>query len=145
MRRLAAMLTGLCLALAAVAAQEPAQVTYVDAEKVAAVFGAGGRLATGPDFNASVLRRTSAGQSEVHVKETDIFYIVDGAATFVTGGTMIGGKETRPNQLLGTGIDGGQVHQLKKGDFIVIPAGVPHWFKEVPASINYYMVKVVKP
>jgi hypothetical protein len=40
---------------------------------------------------------------------------------------MIGGKESRPNQRLGTGIEGGRVHQLKKGDFIVIPAGVPHW------------------
>ena len=33
----------------------------------------------------------------------------------------------------------------KKGDFIVIPAGIPHWFKEVPQSVNYYFVKVVKP
>lgn len=131
--------------LATLSAQQDAQVTYVPADKVAAAFAQGGRFATGPDFNAAVLRRTGAGQSEVHVKETDIFYIVDGEATFVTGGTMIGGKETRPNQLLGTGIDGGQVHQLKKGDFIVIPAGVPHWFKDVPKSINYYMVKVVKP
>ena len=122
-----------------------AQVTYVDAQKVAAVFANGGRLATGSDHSASVLRRTSAGQSEVHVKETDIFYIVDGEATFVTGGTMVGAKESRPDQLLGTGIDGGQVHQLKNGDFIVVPAGVPHWFKEVPKSINYFTIKVIKP
>jgi mannose-6-phosphate isomerase-like protein (cupin superfamily) len=81
----------------------------------------------------------------VHVKETDIFYVVDGAATFVTGGTMVGAKESRPNQLLGTGIDGGQVHQLKKGDFIVIPAGVPHWFKDVPSFVNYLTIKVVQP
>ena len=50
------------------------------------------------------------------------------------------------DQLLGTDIQGGQTHQLKKGDFITIPAGIPHWFKDVPASgITYYMVKVVKP
>jgi uncharacterized protein len=122
-----------------------AQVTYVPADKVAAAFAQGGRFATGPDFQAAVLRRTAPGQVEVHVKETDIFYIVDGAATFVTGGKMIGGKESRADQFLGTDIDGGQVHQLKKGDFIVIPAGVPHWFKEVASPINYYMVKVVKP
>ena len=120
-------------------------VTYVPADKVAAAFANGGRFATGPDFQASVLRRTSAGQVEIHRKETDIFYIVEGEATFVTGGKMIGGKENRPDQLLGTDIEGGQVHQLKKGDFIVIPAGVPHWFKDVARPINYYMVKVVKP
>jgi mannose-6-phosphate isomerase-like protein (cupin superfamily) len=132
-------------ACSTVAAQQDTQVTYVPADKVAAAFADGGRFGAGSDYSASVLRRSAAGQSEIHVKETDIFYVVDGEATFVTGGTMIGGKESRPNQLLGTGIDGGQVHQLKKGDFIVIPAGVPHWFKEVPKSINYLTIKVIKP
>ena len=135
----------LLTAFAPVAAQQDSQVTYVPADKVAEAFAKGGRFATGSDYSASVLRRTSAGQSEVHVKETDIFYVVDGEATFVTGGTMVGAKETRPNQLLGSGIDGGQVHQLKKGDVIVIPAGVPHWFKEVPKSVNYFTIKVIRP
>jgi mannose-6-phosphate isomerase-like protein (cupin superfamily) len=132
-------------ATAALFAQQVAQVTYVPAEKVSGAFTGGGRLAAGTDFSASGARRTGPGQAEVHAKETDIFYIVDGEATFVTGGTVIGGKEARPNQILGTGIEGGDTHQLKKGDFITIPAGTPHWFKEVPASINYYMVKVVQP
>jgi mannose-6-phosphate isomerase-like protein (cupin superfamily) len=123
MRRLWIAAIVLAAGVATPTAQQAAQVTYVPAEKVAAAFAQGGRFATGPDFNAAVLRRTGPGQSEIHVKETDIFYIVGGEATFVTGGTMVGGKETRPNQLLGTGIDGGQIHQLKKGDFIVIPAG----------------------
>ena len=131
-----------------VSAQQPApaQVTYVDASKVSELFAKPGSLANGSDFTASIARRTAAGQVEIHAKETDLFYVVDGTATFVTGGTMVGGKETRPNQMLGTDITGGQTHQLKKGDFISIPAGVPHWFKEVPASgVTYYLVKVVKP
>ena len=143
--RLLPLCTCLMLALSSVHAQQDAQVVYVPAEKVAAAFAQGGRFGAGSDYSASVLRRTAAGQSEVHVKETDIFYVVDCEATFVTGGAMVGGKESRPNQLLGTSIDGGQTHQLKKGDFIVIPAGVPHWFKEVPKSINYLTIKVIKP
>ena len=132
--------------LAVTSAQTTDQVTYVDAAKVSEAFAKSGPLGTGTDHIASVLRRVKPGQVEVHLKETDIFYIVDGSATFVTGGTMVGGKETRPNQMLGTDIQGGQTHQLKKGDFISIPAGVPHWFKDVPASgITYYMVKVVRP
>ena len=122
------------------------QVTYVDASKVNALFAKGGSITNGPDFTASINRRTAAGQVEVHAKETDLLYVVEGSATFVTGGTMVGGKESRPNQMLGTDITGGQTHQLKKGDFISIPAGIPHWFKEVPASgVTYYMVKVIKP
>ena len=123
------------------AAAESATVTYADHDKVAK----GGSIATTPDYTVSVLRRTAAGQVEVHEKETDIFHIMEGEATFVTGGTMIGGKVNRPNQLLGTDIQGGETHHLTKGDVIVIPAGMPHWFKEVPQSIQYFMVKTVKP
>ena len=144
--RLPTLFAFVLAAYSTVAAQQDAQVTYVPADKVAAAFAQGsGRFASASDFSASVLRRTAAGQSEVHVKETDIFYVVDGEATFVTGGTMVGAKESRPDQLLGSAIDGGQIHQLKKGDVIVIPAGVPHWFKDVPRSINYYTIKVIKP
>ena len=82
---------------------------------------------------------------EVHEKETDIFYITEGDATFVTGGTMVGGKLSRPGQWLGTDIQGGVTHHLTKGDIITIPAGVPHWFKEVKSPILYYMVKVIRP
>jgi mannose-6-phosphate isomerase-like protein (cupin superfamily) len=126
-------------------AGDPAPVTYVDAAKVTVALEKGGALAKGDDFTVSGARRTGPGQVEVHEKETDIFYIVDGEATFVTGGKMIGGKQTRPNQWLGENIEGGETHHLAKGDVITIPAGTPHWFKEVSKSINYYMVKVVKP
>ena len=126
-------------------AGDPAPVTYVDNEKVSVALAKGGALAKGDDFTVSGARRTGPGQVEVHDKETDIFYIVDGEATFVTGGKMIGGKQTRANQWLGDDIQGGETHHLAKGDVITIPAGTPHWFKEVPKSINYYMVKVLKP
>lgn len=126
------------------AADEPA-VTYVGHDAAAAALAKGGALASGPDYRVAGARRNKAGQVEVHEKETDIFYVVDGKATFVTGGTLVGGKMTKGGQWLGTGIEGGETHHLTKGDVIVIPAGTPHWFKEVPQSINYYMVKVIKP
>src|SRR3954454_13993047 len=124
-----------------VAAAQQAKATYVDAAKVTA----GGTFATAPDYSVQMLKRTAAGQVEVHTRETDIFYVVDGDATIITGGTMIGGKETQPNQLRGTSIEGGATSPLKKGDSITIPAGVPHWFKEVPQSIQYFTVKSINP
>src|SRR5262245_7659748 len=113
------------------AAAESNAVIYADHDKVAK----GGSLATAPDYSVTVNRRTAAGQVEVHEKDTDIFYVTEGEATVVTGGTMIGGKSSGPNQLRGTDIQGGQSRHLVKGDVMVIPAGVPHWFKEVPQSI----------
>jgi quercetin dioxygenase-like cupin family protein len=54
-------------------------------------------------------------------------------------------KTTKPGQLIASGINGGETRKIRTGDVLVIPAGVPHWFKEVEGSINYLVVKVVKP
>ena len=143
MRHLLLVTTFVTLA-SVVYAQKPS-VVYVPADKVAASLKDGTRIAAGPDFIAMGAKRTGPGQVEVHDKETDTFYVVDGEATFITGGKMIGGKPSGANQSRGTNIEGGETHHLKKGDFIEIPAGMPHWFKEVPTSITYYVVKVVKP
>jgi glc operon protein GlcG len=120
-------------------------VTYIGHDKVAEAISKGGNLVTASDLTVLGSHRAGPGQVEVHDKETDVFYVVEGTATFVTGGTMIDGKTTRPGQWLGKDIKGGETHHLSKGDVIVIPAGIPHWFKEVSPSINYYVVKVLKP
>ena len=124
-----------------VAAAGDAKVTFIAHDKVAK----GGTLVTAPDLIVMVVSRDRPGEVEIHDKETDTFHVLDGSATLVTGGTMTGGRVTAPNQRRGKDMTGGEVHHLTKGDVIVIPAGIPHWFKEVPQSINYYVVKVIKP
>ena len=131
--------------LLAVAADAPPKVTYVGHDKVAAAISKGGPLVAAPDLTVTGSHRDKAGQVEVHEKETDVIYIIEGDATFVTGGTVVGQKQTRPGQFVGTDVQGGEIHKLTKGDVIVVPAGIPHWFKEVPKSVNYYVVKVLKP
>jgi mannose-6-phosphate isomerase-like protein (cupin superfamily) len=125
-------------------AQSPS-VTYVDARKVAEALAKGGSLVTASNLTVSGNHRAGPGQVEVHEKETDIFYVVEGDATIVTGGTMVGGRQTGPGQLRGTDVQGGETRHLQKGDVMVIPAGIPHWFKEVSPTINYLTVKVIKP
>ena len=122
-------------------AAEDNKVTFVAADQVAK----GGSLATAPNLSITVAHRAEPGMVEVHDKETDTFYVLDGSATIVTGGTMLGGSVTGPGQHRGTDITGGKAQRLAKGDVMVIPAGVPHWFKEVPTSIDYYVVKVIAP
>ena len=123
-----------------VAAAGDAKVTYIAHDKVAK----GGTLISAPDLTVMVVTRNSRGEVEVHDKETDTFHVLEGSASFVTGGTMVGGRVTAPGQQRGKDMTGGEVHHLTKGDVIVIPAGIPHWFKEVPQSITYYVVKVIK-
>ena len=127
-----------------IAANGPTAVTYVSHDKVAEALAKGGPMVTASNLIVQGGHRVKAGQVEVHDTETDVIYVQDGEATFVTGGKMIGGKLTKPGQYLGTEIQGGESHHLTKGDAIVVPAGTPHWFKGVPGTISYFVVKVLK-
>ena len=94
------------------------------------------------NYSVMAIRRTEAGQSEVHEKDTDVFYVIDGAATFTTGGSMIEGKSTGPGEIRGAGIREGKGRRIAKGDVLTIPAGTPHWFSAVESSVTYFVVKV---
>ena len=104
----------------------------------------GGTFINTPEYQVQCSNRTAPGVVEIHTKETDVIYVLDGAATFVTGGKALNVKAD-PLQPRGTDIEGGEAHHLVKGDVIVVPAGLPHWFKEVPTSVSYFVVKVMKP
>ena len=138
------LLASMLFFTAVLALQGASDVTYVGHDKVNAALAKGGPLVVAKDLLVQGSHRDKAGQVEVHDKETDVIHVIDGEATFMTGGTMIGGKSTKPGQSVGTDIKGGQTHHLTKGDVIVVPAGTPHWFKEVPKSVSYYVVKVIK-
>ena len=131
--------------LAAASAVPPAgTATIVDHEKLAAGFNKTTYVIESPDCRVAGAHRAGPGQVEVHDKEIDVMYIVDGDATFVSGGTMIGGKNTSPGQWLGSEIQGGESRHVVKGDMIMVPAGVPHWYKEIPGSLSYVLVKIIK-
>ena len=80
----------------------------------------------------------------MHDSDTDIFYILEGSATFVTGGNPVEARTVAPGETRAREIVGGQARELVKGDIIVIPTRVPHWFKEVRGPLLYYVVKVSK-
>jgi mannose-6-phosphate isomerase-like protein (cupin superfamily) len=145
MKFLLAITIGLTIGVLVTTAVETRAVSYIDHDQVGLKLAKGGTMVSTPTYVVLGSHRDKEGQVEVHDKETDVFYVTDGQATFLTGGTMIGGKQTSPNQSLGTDMKGGQSHSLSKGDVIVIPAGTPHWFKNVPDHINYFVVKVIQP
>ncbi len=118
-------------------------VFYLKSEKVSAAFVKGAPLIEVSDYKVHASHRDAAGQAEIHAWETDVIYVLDGSATFVTGGTVIDGKTTAPGEIRGASIDGGETRKITKGDVIIVPQGVPHWFKEVNGKINYYVVKVI--
>jgi mannose-6-phosphate isomerase-like protein (cupin superfamily) len=136
----------LTVMLASVALSEPkavAPVTYIDSEKVSAALAKGMPLIETPGYKVLAGRREHPGLVELHTQETDVFYILDGTATFVTGGTMVDGKVISPGQMRGTSITGGEAHHLKKGDVIVVPNGTPHQFIETSNPFLYFIVKPI--
>src|ERR1044072_7630062 len=95
----------------------------------------------GQSYMVHASRREGPGQAEIHTKDADIVYVLDGTATLVTGGAAVDVKTVEPDELRGSRIEGGETRELKKGDVVIVPAGVPHWFREVTNPFLYYMVK----
>jgi mannose-6-phosphate isomerase-like protein (cupin superfamily) len=120
----------------------PAAVHYIGHDKVAEVMAKGGPIVSDPGLVVLANRR-GAGQVEYHEHTNHIFIMVEGDATFITGGNMVGAKRTSPDQMVATSIEGGETHHLVKGDVITIPAKTPHWWKEMTGkTVAYYAVNI---
>ena len=118
------------------------EISYFDRDTVTAAFAKGSVLFNeGRSYMVHASRREEPGMAEIHTKDADIIYVLDGTATFVTGGTAVDPATTAPDEIRGKRIEGGETRQLAKGDVLIVPAGIPHWFKEVSNPFLYYVVK----
>jgi mannose-6-phosphate isomerase-like protein (cupin superfamily) len=153
-----AKLTSLALVLvtAAVVAQLPAQQpakqapkqpkTYTSAKEIVAMMAKAkgerkqdqanfiqGILQLAP-YSANLEYRGVVGPAAVHEKEAEMFYVIDGSGTLVTGGKLAG--ETRNgDNLSGTAIEGGTSQDVAKGDFFIVPQNTPHWFSKINGTL----------
>ena len=120
-------------------------VTFFDKKQVDEGFAKGAVLFDGGDgrnYMVHASRRESPGMVEVHTKDVDILYVLQGSATIVTGGSMVDGHNIAPDEIRGKEIVGGETRSLAPGDAMIIPNGVPHWFREIQGPFLYYVVKV---
>lgn len=150
---LTAFVLGLALPLAvrAQVASQPGPAP--DADGVILIGGAATRdgfvkgrpLIETATYKVHASRRDGPGITEVHARDTDIFHVLEGTATLVTGGRVVDGKSTAPDEIRGPRIEGGTARPLARGDIVIIPSGVPHWFRDVQAPFLYYTVKVTGP
>ena len=130
---------------ASAAVGSTAPVSYFEKSKVEDAFSKGAVLLDGSDgrnYMVHASRREKPGQAEIHTKDADVIYVLEGSATFVTGGVPVDTAATAPDELRGSSIRNGQTQQISKGDVIVVPNGVPHQFLEVTNPFLYYVVKV---
>jgi glc operon protein GlcG len=118
-----------------------ADVHYVPHAAVERAFHDDANLVTSDAFRVNASRRDGPGEAEVHLVDTDIFYVREGHATFVTGGTVVEPRQVSATEIRGRSLDAGEARRLEPGDVITVPRGVPHWFKAVDTPFTYYVVK----
>ncbi|MGE0462806.1 MAG: heme-binding protein [Vicinamibacterales bacterium] len=117
------------------------EVAHLESGRVAAAFAKGVPLLETAGYKVHASRRVEAGQAEMHTRDTDIIYVLEGSVTFVTGGTVVEPREVGTDEIRGSRLEGGTARALSKGDVMVVPAGVPHWFSQVDETFLYYVVK----
>ena len=94
------------------------------------------RVFTLEPYNVAVEQRQPRAQgASSHADRAELFYVIDGAGTMLTGGTIDDGKPSGTNTQ-GTTISGGTRIEFAKGDFIMVPSGVPHQFVDLKAPVH---------
>jgi mannose-6-phosphate isomerase-like protein (cupin superfamily) len=89
-----------------------------------------------PPYTANLEYRAGVANAAVHEKEAELFYVIDGAGTLVTGGKLTAETRTNAENLSGAGIEGGKSQHVGKGDFIMVPENTPHWFSAIEGTLT---------
>lgn len=71
----------------------------------------------------------------VHEREAELFLVIEGAGTVVTGGALKDEKRTNADNLQGSSIEGGSSRRIAKGDWILVPEKTPHWFTGIDGTL----------
>jgi mannose-6-phosphate isomerase-like protein (cupin superfamily) len=89
-----------------------------------------------PPYRVNIEYRTAVAPAAIHETEGELFYVIDGSATFVIGGQLTEQKRQNAQNLQGTAITGGTSRKVSKGDFMLVPAGSAHGFSAVDGTIT---------
>ena len=116
--------------------------------------GGGGRGGGGapPPSDCGVSSGEASGARGIqHLHQTETYIIVSGAGTLITGGSILNGRMPGPESNVTTTLNGpscsgaivGDVQRrdVVVGDIVIIPAGVPHGWANIPRHVDYLSVR----
>ena len=96
-----------------------------------------------PHYSVGLSFMGRSGDAEVHVAHTCMFQTLAGAATLVTGGTVVKPRSAGSGEIIGNSIEGGTKQELRQGEVVHVPAGMPHQFLIAgDKSITCLVVKI---
>jgi mannose-6-phosphate isomerase-like protein (cupin superfamily) len=122
-------------------------VTSQLAALVQAAKASGGSGATLGEYKSHAIKlsvRTASGGAEIHEHYDDIFFVTEGKAKLVTGGSVIHAKTDSEGETKGSSIQNGESQTIAKGDVVHIPAGLPHQLILAPGAVYSSIVIKVR-
>jgi mannose-6-phosphate isomerase-like protein (cupin superfamily) len=122
----------------------PPKATAITAAEVAALItkspadrnALGQRMLQLGVYSVNLEHRVMNQAAAVHEKEAELFYVIEGSGTIVTGGKLVDEKRTNDANLSGTSIEGGETRKISKGDWVLVPEGVPHQIPNVDGALS---------
>jgi mannose-6-phosphate isomerase-like protein (cupin superfamily) len=144
--------------------QKPTAATYVSNDDIQATL----RRAPADSVSDQQIRVVDVGKVNVgvgavyrsakatgvaveHDQMTEVYHIIEGSGTLVTGGAIENPERRGPEHpsiklngpsVNGASLKGGVSQRVGSGDVIVIPAGVGHWFSSIDGTIRYLVIRV---
>ena len=91
-------------------------------------------------YRVNIVHRAKPAGAIAHQGNTELHYIIEGAGTVVTGGTIVRG--TTPGAAT---IANGVAQRVTKGDVVIVPANSPHWYSQIDTEITYLEVRWLAP
>ncbi|MDE3197050.1 MAG: cupin domain-containing protein [Acidobacteriota bacterium] len=95
-------------------------------------------------YVASLEYRTAVGPAAVHETESEMFYVIEGAGTLVTGGKLVNAERKNSANVNGTAIEGGTSQAVAKGDMIMVPPNTPHWYSKIEGTLILMSIHLPK-
>ncbi len=97
-------------------------------------------------YNANLEYRVGGlnAPASTHDKDAELFYVVEGSGTVVTGGTLQNERRSNADNASGTGIEGGAPRKIAAGDWVLVPEKTPHWFTQIDGTLVMMSVHLPK-
>ena len=96
------------------------------------------RMVNTESHRVNVVKRTAPQGAIAHDVGTEVHYIIEGAATLVTGGTIV--RPATGGAAAAT-IRDGVSRQVQPGDIVLVPVGTPHWYSAITQPLTYLEVR----
>jgi mannose-6-phosphate isomerase-like protein (cupin superfamily) len=111
-------------------------------EKAQGPDGASSKLNEYPNHFTMIALRHRDGRAEVHENYADVFFVVQGSAKLLSGGTVQDSQTASPGEIRGKSVLNGVETKLNQGDIVHIPATVPHQLLPEGGTFLYFVIKI---